>query len=34
MTATYLKPSEMTLVVVGDKATVAEQLAPYEQPVP
>jgi zinc protease len=34
MTATYLKPSEMTLVVVGDKATVAEQLAPYELPVP
>jgi predicted Zn-dependent peptidase len=33
-TATYLKPDEMTLVVVGDKATVAEQLAPYEQPVP
>jgi len=33
-TATYLKPGEMTLVVVGDKATVADQLAPYEQPVP
>lgn len=33
-TAAYLKPGEMTLVVVGDKATVAEQLAPYEQPVP
>lgn len=33
-TATYLKPGQMTLVVVGDKATVADQLAPYEQPVP
>jgi len=33
-TATYLKPDQMTLVVVGDKATVADQLAPYEQPVP
>jgi zinc protease len=30
----YLVPSQMTLVVVGDKATVAEQLGPYEQPVP
>jgi hypothetical protein len=34
MTSTYLKPGDMTLVVVGDKATVADQLAPYEQPVP
>lgn len=34
ITKTYLKPGQMTLVVVGDKATVAEQLAPYEQPVP
>jgi predicted Zn-dependent peptidase len=34
MTATYLKPDQMTLVVVGDKATVADQLAPYEKPVP
>ena len=34
MTSTYLKPDQMTLVVVGDKATVADQLAPYEQPVP
>jgi zinc protease len=33
-TAAYLKPGQMTLVVVGDKATVAGQLAPYEQPVP
>jgi zinc protease len=31
---TYLVPAHMTLVVVGDKATVAEQLGPYEQPVP
>lgn len=29
-----LTPDRMTLVVVGDKATVAEQLAPYERPVP
>lgn len=34
MTATYLKPGAMTLVIVGDKATVADQLAPYEPPVP
>ncbi len=34
MAATYLTPGRMTLVVVGDKATVAEQLAPYERPVP
>jgi len=32
--ATYLKPDRMTLVVVGDKATVAEQVAPYQHPVP
>ena len=31
---TYLTPGQMTLVVVGDKATVAEQLGPFEQPVP
>jgi hypothetical protein len=24
----------MTLVVVGDKATVADQLAPYRRPIP
>jgi predicted Zn-dependent peptidase len=29
MTAQYIKPDQMTIVVVGDKATVAEQLAPY-----
>jgi zinc protease len=34
ITSTYLTPSRMTLVVVGDKATVEEQLGPYEQPVP
>ena len=34
ITKTYLTPAQMTLVVVGDKATVAEQLGPYEQPVP
>ena len=32
--ATYLTPARMTLVVVGDKATVAEQLAPYQRPIP
>jgi predicted Zn-dependent peptidase len=32
--ATYLKSDGMTLVVVGDKATVAEQVAPYQHPVP
>jgi zinc protease len=34
MAATYLTPERMTLVVVGDKATVAEQVAPYQRPVP
>jgi zinc protease len=29
MTAQYIKPDQMTIVVVGDKSTVAEQLAPY-----
>jgi zinc protease len=29
MTAKYIKPEEMTIVVVGDKAKVTEQLAPY-----
>ena len=29
MTAQYIKPDQMTIVVVGDKATVAEQVAPY-----
>ena len=34
ITATYLRPEHMTLVVVGDKATVAEQLAPFQRPIP
>jgi zinc protease len=34
ITATYLTPEQMTLVVVGDKATVADQLAPYQRPIP
>ncbi len=29
MTAQYLKPSSMTIVVVGDKSTITDQLAPY-----
>jgi predicted Zn-dependent peptidase len=29
MTAAYIKPDQMTIVVAGDKATVAEQLEPY-----
>jgi len=29
MTAQYIKPDQMTIVVVGDKAKVAEQVAPY-----
>jgi zinc protease len=29
MTAEYIKPDQMTIVVVGDKAKVGEQLAPY-----
>jgi len=28
-TAEYIKPDEMTLVVVGDKAKISEQLAPF-----
>ena len=32
--ARYYVPSNMTLVVVGDKATVAEQLAPFQKPIP
>ena len=34
MTTTYLTPDRMTLVVVGDKATVAEQLASFQQHLP
>lgn len=29
MTSQYIKPDQMTIVVVGDKAKVAEQIAPY-----
>jgi predicted Zn-dependent peptidase len=29
LTAEYLKPDEMTIVVVGDKAKISEQLTPY-----
>jgi predicted Zn-dependent peptidase len=29
MTAQYIKPDQMTIVVVGDKSKVADQLAPY-----
>jgi len=29
MTAKYIKPEEMTIVVVGDKAKITDQLAPY-----
>jgi predicted Zn-dependent peptidase len=29
MTAQYIKPDQMTIVVVGDKAKITEQLAPY-----
>jgi zinc protease len=29
VTAQYIKPDQITSVVVGDKAKVAEQLAPY-----
>ena len=34
ITTTYLTPDRMTLVVVGDKATVADQLAPFQKPIP
>jgi hypothetical protein len=30
MVETYLDPSKMTIVVVGDKAEIADQIAPYE----
>ena len=29
MTAQYIKPEQMTIVVVGDKTKISEQLAPY-----
>ena len=30
MTQDYIKPEEMTIVVVGDKAKIADQLAPFQ----
>jgi zinc protease len=30
MTQNYIKPEEMTIVVVGDKAKIAEQLTPFQ----
>jgi predicted Zn-dependent peptidase len=30
MTAQYLKPHSMTIVVVGDKANISDQLPPFE----
>jgi len=30
MTADYIKPEEMTIVVVGDKAKIADQLTPFQ----
>jgi zinc protease len=32
MTAQYIKPDEMTIVVVGDKSKITDQLAPYQTP--
>ena len=29
MTAEYIKPDQMTIVVVGDKSKITDQLAPY-----
>ena len=34
MTAQYLKPASMTIVVVGDKAKITEELAPYDSGKP
>jgi zinc protease len=34
MTAQYLKPGSMTIVVVGDKSKITEELAPYESGKP
>jgi predicted Zn-dependent peptidase len=28
-TAEYIKPDQMTIVVIGDKAKISEQLAPF-----
>jgi predicted Zn-dependent peptidase len=30
MTAQYIKPDQMTIIVVGDKSKIADQLTPYE----
>ena len=30
MAETYLVPAKMTIVVVGDKAKIGSQIAPYE----
>ena len=30
MTGQYLKPQSMTIVVVGDKSKITEELAPFE----
>ena len=30
MAGQYIKPEEMTVVVVGDKAKIEDQLAPYQ----
>jgi zinc protease len=32
MTAKYIKPEQMTIVVVGDKSKITDQLAPYAGP--
>ncbi len=32
MAAKYIKPAEMTIVVVGDKAKISDQLAPFTPP--
>jgi zinc protease len=32
MTARYIKPEQMTIVVVGDKSKITDQLAPYAGP--
>jgi zinc protease len=34
MAAKYLNPDQMTIVVVGDKSVIAEQVAPYEKGTP
>jgi predicted Zn-dependent peptidase len=30
MTGQYIKPDEMTIVVVGDKSKISDQLTPYQ----